>query len=281
MEGGVDLTGDHTPLFSQSYRTILQHGLISDGRNERYGNRAPRDIGSSASPLLGYLDGSHHDARPSDQERRMIRLWIDSSSVYAGTYAALGSGMHPVEFPVEVMERRCGGCHGEKPPKKQIGKGLYFRFGTEGPAIPLVHSFTDLASIRGKMGYYKFGYALPPQALCNLTRPARSLLLRAPLAKAAGGLERCGSRVFTDVKDADYRAVRERIEVAAQRHRREKRFDMTGFRPNDYYLQAMQRYGVLPAELDLNAPVDPYAVDRAYWRKFWYRPVATIGVGKE
>lgn len=269
-EGRADLCGDHSPLFSQSYWTILSRGLIADGRNERYGDRPPRDIGSSASRLMQLIDGSHHGAKLSRRERDTVRLWIDSSAVYAGTYAALGSGMHPVEFPVELMESRCGSCHGHEPPKKKrrIGHGQYFQFGAAGPALPLVHKFTELQQIRGSIGYYKFGSARPPQSLCNLSRPEKSLLLRAPLAKAAGGLEYCGGTVFADTHDPAYRAILARINAAAEKHRREKRFDMPGFRPNVYYIRAMQRYGVLPVDLKPGAEIDFRAAERAYWDSF-------------
>ena len=52
-----------------------------------------------------------------------------------------------------------------------------------------------------------------------------------------------------------------------------KRFDMPGFRPNDYYIYQMQRYGILPKDLGASDPIDVYAADRAYWRSFWYRPL--------
>jgi hypothetical protein len=270
-EGKVDLCGDHTPLASVSYWNLMQRGLWSDGRNEPRGNRPPRTIGSAASPLLGYLDGSHYDVAASPRERKTVRLWIESSAVYAGTYAALGSGMHPVDFPEEVMERRCGSCHGREPGRPRIGKGkLYFRFGERGPHIPLVHTFTGLQQVRGRMGYYKFGNARPPQSLCNLSGPEKSLLLRAPLAREAGGLGLCRSRVFSDRKDEDYQAILARIEEASRRHRQEKRFDMPGFQPNVYYLRAMRRYGVLRATEGYRGAVDPYALDRAYWRTFWH-----------
>ncbi|NQT51199.1 hypothetical protein HQ576_04080, partial [bacterium] len=274
-DGRVDLCGDHTPLAAESYWTLLHHGLIADGRNEKRGNRPPRDIGSSASRLLTLMDGSHYKARPSAHERAVVRLWIESSAVYAGTYAALGSGMHPVEFPVQAMERRCGECHGCEPKGRRIGKGkLYFRFGKQGPHLPLVHRFLDLQSIRGSIGYYKFGNARPPQSLCNLTRPEKSLLLRAPLAKTAGGLGLCKPGVFGDRTDADYQAIVRSIAAASRTHRDEKRFDLPGFRPNVYYVRKMQEYGVLPKTLALDAAVDGYATDRAYWRSFWYQPVS-------
>ncbi len=272
-EGRVDLCGDHTPLFSASYWTIMHRGLISDGRNERYGNRPPRTIGSSASPLLKLLDGSHYDARLSERERKLVRLWIESSAVYAGTYAALGTGMHPVEFPVAVMEERCASCHAQEAPAKgRIGTGLYFRFGDAGPYLPLVHAFTDLQRIRGSIGYYKFGNARPPQSFCNLTRPEKSLLVQAPLATDSGGLGLCEPTVFSTPDDPDYQTMLSAIQEAAARHGQTKRFDMPGFRPNVYYLRMMQRYGVLPADLNPDAPVDFYAADEAYWRSFWYRP---------
>ena len=98
-DGRVDLTGDHTPLFSQSYWTIIQRSLIADGRNQPYGNRAPRTIGSGASQLLSYLDGTHYEAKLSEREYTTVRLWIETSATYPGTYAALGSGMTPCRFP--------------------------------------------------------------------------------------------------------------------------------------------------------------------------------------
>jgi hypothetical protein len=67
-EGQIDLAGDRTPKYSTSYWTITRERLVADGRNQPYSNRAPRTIGSSASRLMGFLDGSHHGARLSDLE---------------------------------------------------------------------------------------------------------------------------------------------------------------------------------------------------------------------
>ena len=278
-EGRVDLSGDHTPLFTQSYWELTCRGLYSDGRNEPAGNLPPRTIGSSASRLLALLDGSHYDAKGTPLERKTVRLWIESSAVYAGTYAALGSGMHPVEFPLDVMERRCGPCHGAEPKgRRRIGKGkLYFRFGSRGPHLPLVHDFRNLQSIRGSIGYYKFGSARPPQSLCNLSRPAMSRLLRAPLATKARGLGWCTPQVFADTSDPDYQKLLAPIAAASAKHHREKRFDMPGFVPNVYYTRMLQRYGVLSRSLDVDRPYDFRAAEQAYWRSFWYVPAARFG----
>ncbi|MFV1966254.1 MAG: hypothetical protein ACC628_12590 [Pirellulaceae bacterium] len=248
----------------------MHRGLIADGRNETYGNRPPRDIGSSASPLMDYLDGRHYEARLSDKERATVRLWIDSSAVYAGSYGALASGMFPVEFPFDTVARRCGSCHGKEVTGKQIGTGnLYFRFGQQGPHFPLVHEFKDLQQIRGSIGYYKFGNARPPQSLCNLSRPDKSLLVQAPLAREAGGLTLCGQLVFPSTSDPDYQTLLGRILAASKRHDEGKRFDMPGFQPNIYYIRTMQDHGFLPPDLKSTQAVDIYAADEAYWRSFW------------
>ncbi len=270
-DGRVDLTGDHTPLFSQSYWTLTHKQLISDGRNETHGNRAPRTIGSSASALLDYLQTEHYDVNCSERERTTVRLWIESSATYPGTYAALGSGMDPVVFPENVMAQRCGTCHGSRQaPNKKIGEGLAYQFGRKGPPMPLVNTFSGLKRIREKFGYFKFGRDRTPQSLCNLTRPDKSLLLRAPLARAAGGLGLCSPVVFSSTEDPDYQRIRSAIVTASDEHHRTKRFDMPGFRPNDHYIHQMQQYGVLPKELPRAGPVDVYETDQAYWRSFWY-----------
>lgn len=271
-EGGVDLCGDRTPLYSTAYWSMFVHGLVSDGRN-KYGNQPPRAIGSSASPLLDYLSGEHYNVRLSHRERELVRLWIDSGATYPGTYAALGSGMSPVKFPETTIRRRCAGCHeATEPPYRNVKQGaFFFKFGSREPPQPLLSSIDDIILIR-HLAYFRLGEAPLYQALCNLDRPEKSLLLQAPLAHAAGGLELCGEGVFQSTEDADYLEIRAAIEEAARRLARKKRFDMPGFRPNRFYLREMQRFGVLPEDLADDAPVDPYATDQAYWSTFIHQP---------
>jgi hypothetical protein len=175
------------------------------------------------------------------------------------------------------MERRCGSCHGSEPCSNQrIGKGLFYQFGPAGPPLPLVHSFADLKQIRAKIGYFKFGRGRTPQSLCNLTRPASSLLLRAPLSTEADGLELCSPTVFQSANDPDYQAILRAITEASERHQIAKRFDMPGFRPNSHYIQQMRRFGILPANPAQEDAIDVYAIDQKYWQSFWHP-----GVGKD
>jgi hypothetical protein len=245
-EGRVDLTGDKTPEYTISYLTMQTRGLVSDGRNRPQSNYDPYTIGSSASRLMQLGDGSHYGAKLNAAERTLVRLWIDTSATYPGTYAALGCGAYGVSLPVGELRARCNGCH----------------------AKDAVISPTRHVELMG------FGAMLPLQfeAVCNLSRPEKSRLLRAPLAKRSQGLGFCKPPPFADRQDPLYQKILLAIEAAQQKLLAGKRFDMPGFRPNRHYLREMQRFGFLSKDLGPAEPVDAYAVDRAYWDSFLYRP---------
>lgn len=245
-EGKVDLTGDHTAMYSISYWTMQTRNLVSDARNEPRSNRPPYSYGSAASRLLKLMDGSHYGAEPTDLEKKTVRLWIETSACYPGTYASLGCGHYPVHLPYGPMVQRCGDCHIREVPTNN------------GPQQRLVIG--------------PGGSRLEP--LANLDRPAKSYLLLAPLAKEAGGLGLCRENVFENEEDPLYQRILTSVEDAHRRLQEGKRFDMPGFRPNEHYIREMQRFGILPEDLGPNDPVDCYAVDRAYWDSFIYRPPA-------
>jgi hydrazine synthase alpha subunit-like protein/WD40 repeat protein len=270
-EGGVDLSGDHTPLYSTAYWTMFSHGLVVDGRN-KHGNRAPRTIGTSASRLMKLIDGSHYDAAPSDHERTVVRLWIESGAVYPGTYAALGSGMYPVRFPEATIKQRCAECHkATKASYRNVkANASYFQFGLREPPQPLLQDINDIILIR-HLAYFQLGEAPLYQAMCNLDRTEKSIVLTAPLSRDAGGLELCGRPVFKDTSDPAYRQIHAAIDAAAEHLAQQKRFDMPGFRPNRFYIREMQNFGILPQDLPPDAPIDPYATDQAYWATFFHR----------
>jgi hypothetical protein len=247
--GKAVLTGDRGPWYSHAYVTLMSRGQVSHGRDAG-SNYPPRAIGTSASPLVKRIAGGHNDIQVTPREAILVRLWIESGAPYPGTYASLGTGMVSVDVDDDVAARRCASCHAAKDPRR--------------PAQFRTHR--DL--------------------LANLTRPEKSLLLLAPLAKAAGGLGLCAvqsktvkaqagavdSGVFLDTRDADYQRLLARVVKAKGQLDLVKRFDMPGFRPNEHYVREMKRFGILPETVGPGDPVDPYATDLAYWDSFWYRP---------
>ena len=246
-DGRVDLTGDKTPMYTMSYWTIQTRGLVVDGRNQPFGNRPPRSYGSAASRLMNLLDGSHYGAMPSPHEIKTVRLWIETSATYPGTYAALGCGYYPAFVPYATLRERCGKCHSR-----------------------------EVSDERGKRVVLDFPRAWGERAepVLNLSRPEKSYALLAPLAKEAGGLGLCKEAVFQSKSDPLYRHTLATIRDAHDRLMAGKRFDMPGFRPNEHYIREMQRFGFLPKDLKPTDPIDCYAVDRAYWDSFYYQPQA-------
>jgi mono/diheme cytochrome c family protein len=239
-DGGVTLSGNRGTRYSLAYATLLSRpGLVSHGRDAD-GNKAARGIGSSASRLMQLLDGSHFDAQLSPHEVKMIRLWIDSGAVYAGTYAALGTGMASVSFPGDVFTKRCAVCHQKSPPGQQ--ELLYDLTNAEQSLVLLA----PLAKEAGGLG------------LCRTSFKDKD---------ASPG------NVFTSKNDADFQKAVNEIARAGERLDQQKRFDMPGFRPSRHYIREMIRFDVLSETFDAEVdPVDVYETDRRYWRSLWHAP---------
>jgi len=275
--GGVILTGDRGPLYSHSYYTLTIRRQFADGRNKPQSNLSPRTIGTSASPLMKKLEGHHHNVRATSKQINIVRYWIETGAPYPGTYAALGCGMiggyaensqdtSDRKWPqtiaaAEAIKKRCATCHNK--------------------SLPLPLALSDNRNIppwHGKPGY------VPRHLVYNLTRPEKSLILLAPLAKKAGGYELCKAAgrtagagptpVFADTTDPDYQKILALCKAGTDYLNKIKRFDMPGFRPRKAYVREMKRYGILPADLPDDAPIDVYATDRAYWQSLWHKPTA-------
>jgi mono/diheme cytochrome c family protein len=282
-DGGISLSSDQGPVYAHAYYTLAAWRLIEDGRNG-VGNMPPRSFGSGGSKLMKQIDGSHHNAVLSEQEKRHIRLWLDAGAPYAGTYGALGSECiggylgnvgcthhrtnDDKDWPATVaaqgaFDRRCASCH-------SAGKN------------PIPRSLSDEIEIPYNNGHTWFNPDNPllrrtRHAVFNLTDPARSLYLLAPLAKDAGGLGTCtGTKVpavLSGTDDPDYQLLLAMITAGKQKLDAEKRFYMPGYRPPEPYLREMKRYGVLPATFDpAKDSADPYELDLRYFELFQWRP---------
>jgi hypothetical protein len=275
----VILTGDHGPMYSHSYVTLTVHKQFVDGRNDPKSNFPPYAIGAYPSELMKKVLGGHNDVKLSEEEIRKIRFWIESAATYPGTYAALGTGMIGGYYQnnqvinndngwaeskkaSEVIGRRCAECHKDKlrlPRTLSDERGLSF----------WRPDWNDKALM------------LSRHSVFNLSRPEKSLMLLAPLAKEAGGYAVGGADkklhlhpvVFKDRNDADYQAILAMVAAGRRKLEQVKRFDMPGFKPRAEYIREMQRYGVLREDFDLEKEeVDVYRLDQWYWRHLWYYP---------
>jgi len=268
-DGKIMLTGDRGSVYSQSYMTLTTMGYVSDGRNG-LGNSAPRSVGDSASSLMKMLDGSHYKAKLSAPEIELIRNWIHTGAPYPGTYAALGTGMvrHnnlPIGYRAargkadQAFKRSCSPCHRQR--------------------LASLERYS-IAGLKNKKTCY-----WDTHLAYNLTRPAKSPPLLAPLARKAGGWGTCKARdkspaqgrasrlLFKDTRNADYQAILKMIEQGRLCLQQNKRWDMPGFKPHPFYVREMKRYGILPETFDRDRDkVDVFKVDRRYWESAWYYP---------
>ena len=247
----VDLSGDHGPMFSMAYYNLIAHNQVLDGRNSSQSDWPPYARGSGGSPLMEKISGRHHGAVVTPAERKVIMMWLDGSAPYPGTYGALGcgsiGGYHQNKQVVNndrtraasvaanaVIARRCDSCH----------KG----------ATRLPHCLSDENGI----SFWTPDWNDPRlrkwhrHLLFNLTHPEKSLFLKAPLAKSAGGfgMGKDGKAVFASADDPDYKAILAMIQDGKAVLEKVKRFDMKGFRPPKPYIRELKRYGVLPGSFD-------------------------------
>jgi cytochrome c553 len=278
--GGGVLTGDRGPMFSHSYYMLTIASLFSDGRNQPRSNYAPRTLGSASSRLLTLLDGAHYSVKATAAQKKLLRLWIESGAAYPGTYAALGTGMignyaenQPInmdwDWPATraaapVIAQRCAGCHDQ-------------------PGRLLPRSLSDERGVsfwQPELGDPRLNTSR--HIVFNLSRPEKSMFVLAPLAETAGGWGLCRDpktrqpvTVFADTADADYQRLLALCAAGKERLDQMKRFDMPDFKPRIDWVREMKRYGILPASVGPEEPIDVYAVERRYWESLWYRPPAS------
>lgn len=306
-EGGFNISGHWGPLYPIGYIQMSWRQLLGDNRiilpyaEHSRSNFEPYEIGTGSSRLLKLIEEGHEGVDMPEAEQKIIRYWLDAGANHAGTYAVnshgtIGYYLHSVnvrndkdwpetEALVDVMNRRCDRCHAPTEAEKQIGTyklpaHFYVRYYPPDEFQKNRYVAHTMSEDGGRFNRH---------LIYNLSYPELSKAARAPLAKEAGGLGVCqaksGEPVFRDTTDADYRA----IVAAIQRGRRHileenNRFCMANPSPNNGedcpvrfvprrdYVREMIRYGVLPVDHDFNAPVDPFELDKAYWKTFWYVP---------
>jgi cytochrome c553 len=247
--GKLDLTGDKTSMHSMSYVRLTLHGQwVVDNRNQPRSNFEPYRIGSGSSTLMKYIEPQHYDVKLSAEEKNLVRLWIDTSATYTGTYTSLRSGFYPAHVNCESLMKRCGECHASQETRE--GKVKIW----EGWSFPRHNYISWLGSV------------------INISNPERSFLLRAPLAKEAGGLGLCSRIVFENKDDPVYQETLRSIMRVHQQLQKGKRFDMPGFRPNSDYIREMQKYGFVKKDLAPDELFDYYQAEKEYFDSFFYDP---------
>jgi hypothetical protein len=228
--GNVDLTGDMTDFFNVSYdilcrtgtqaeRNWISHGSPSgpefdkqrgmspytewiwtiNGAGHNVLEIAPRRWGSPASKLAEIIRTGHPDENGKlrvnvpDADRRRVYLWLDLNIPYYGT----SSSNH----------------------KARLGSRRMM-------PLDLDATLSEVASRRCVRCHQD---SIPREFYTRVMNPQNNSFLLAPLAKEAGGTQKCGPPVFPSTDDPDYQKILKTFEPIHELLKQRPRADMEGF----------------------------------------------------
>ena len=315
--------GGHTAGLPHSHLSLVAAGQVIDCRGPNPGgNGPPRRMGSGASPLMKKLGGSHHEAKVSAREWQTVALWLDTMipwSRYYGEQTAEGKGAKGVSADaMAVIERRCFTCH-EKRQRRDSYMGAEiipgFRSGEDGhnylfypePAPSHESDLPSMARLRAsaqKGATYEqtfLGEAYEAwfretfsrneaqvrrgaAILVNWDRPEKSLVLLAPLAKAAGGYATSSEAdvkagkakacpiLFSSPADADYQAIL----AGLPRVPPSDRSGLVSVGKGGAGAR-LREFGFIPDSLpDKWGRVNVHPIWEQYWESLWWKPLPEI-----
>ena len=212
-EGGLDLAGARTDYFSVSYEMLARDNqgpagspYVSwiptyNGQEQNILQIAPLTWGSPASKLAELVLNGHpdKDGKPrialDENSRRRILAWIDLNVPYYDT--------SETSHPENEGCRRIYSADVDK----VLGEVIQRR---------CIACHTDGKAHRKEW--------------TRVTEPELNNFLIAPLARDAGGTERCGSPVFKDTSDPDYAAILATLTPLEEGLKKTPRTDMPGAR---------------------------------------------------
>ena len=226
----VDLTGDMTDFFNVSYDILsrtgtqaqwnwIRHGSPSGAKYDKVRGMspytewiwtingaghntleiAPRRWGSPASKLAEIIRSGHPDKKGKprvnvpDADRRRVFLWIDLNVPYYGT----SSSNH----------------------KARLGSRRMM-------PLALESTLKNVAS-RRCASCHKRG--IPRKFYTRVMKPENNSFLLAPLARQAGGTQKCGKPVYLSKNDPDYQKILKTFEPIHALLEKRPRADMKGF----------------------------------------------------
>jgi hypothetical protein len=199
MAGRLDLSGEHGGFRSFSWMGLTQEKYMPYVwtpfiRETQMSDLPPRSFGSGAWGAMPYFEGrakGHEKIRLDPNELRLVQVWADLPAQYRGSYFTAGASCDAIRYnrwQDTPLDGRCLDCH--RTPAERAGKTSVAFFLPR--FAPSDHRWVGTRIV-------------------NLCRPELSVVLRAPLAKDAGGLGWCRDKqnkpVFAGKQDADYQRL--------------------------------------------------------------------------
>jgi hypothetical protein len=247
-----------------SYDMLVDRGFVhhlpQNGADQDL--TTPKGNGALASKLVQgrYLELDHYGVAFTSDDFQRVYTWMDANVPYYHTYLYtdgevngardrwyddLPDGWFQKEF-APVYLRRCYECHKRVVEISDAWLGLRTQMvaSTVWSDITLMDQGLQIESSVATFG---------PEYRINLTRPAWSQMLTAPLALEAGGLGLCrsadGQPIFRDTNDPDYQVMLGALQRGKQMLELNPRVDMLP-RPDpahpEDYAPSLMRWRVLP-----------------------------------
>ena len=291
MKGKIVLENDRTPKWSVSYEQLFTAKQIRTAGHTK-GDDPVRPMMAAVSPFIEKLRGGHHEVKASPEEILTARIWIDEDAKYAPYTMAYWSGRMSVKDPVppcdtSVLIKRCDSCHGPDSSSTDKTKRVI----EDSKAVDANKRYCGEAAWPLKDDFYPDANPIVGDMFMNLDHPEKSLLLRAPLAKEAGGLGWClqtdapsklmtrrykadapAAIVFASKDDPDYQALLTSIQKAHDYfHKNIRRFDMPNYQPNAWLVRYWKDWGILLKDYDVAKDgwdaekMDDLYFDHAIW----------------
>ena len=271
-DGSLDLSGDKTRYFNMSYDMLIDRGFVhhipQNGADQDL--TTPKATGSLASKLVQgkYLELPHYGVALSREDFQRIYTWIDANVPYYHTYLYTDGGVNGArdrwyakpawagndglkvawfqkDFAPAFM-KRCYECHKRT---TEISDAWL------GRTIVTVTSkvWSDITIMDQGLQIEGAVATFGPEYRINLTHPAWSQMLTAPLAREAGGLGLCqdhtGAAIFKDAADPDYQTMLKAIQTGQRMLELNPRVDLLP-RPDpahpEAYVPSLQRPRVMP-----------------------------------
>ncbi|MDP6545903.1 MAG: hypothetical protein QGH60_18125 [Phycisphaerae bacterium] len=209
-DGGIDLSGDKTDFFNVSYEVLARQGRPGQNPYTKWiptynGHEAnilhitPKYWGSPASKLAEIVRKGHPDkdgkkrTAVSAVEQRRVFAWIDLNVPYYGTSSSNYYNLR--------------GC-------RQM--------------IPANLSKVLAAVSKRRCASCHKGNKIPRKPYIRISNVENSEFLLAPLAKSAGGTEKCGKAIFANKDDPDYKAIVKTFDPVIKMYTGQPRMDMPG-----------------------------------------------------
>jgi hypothetical protein len=172
--------------FNRAFETINRAHLVAaaEPNLQDASITPPLAYGANQSKLLKAIDGEAHRKRVqlSADERLRLTMWMDANAPYHDRF---------------VNKRTSEKAYDLASDKELAGK------------IAAVHA-------RRCASCHKAG-EVDRTDWIDLRQPERTLFLRAPLVKSAGGTQTCKGAVYQNTSDPDYQALRELVAAAVKK----------------------------------------------------------------